>query len=413
MPETSFELIGAILLGVALGAAIGWMAARQRSIVTISEATARAEAVSTANEEARSNAKEEYSSLASLALQESLNKNSEHFLNLVGERLKSEQKSSEMDLKARKKEIEAMIEPMREQMQQLSKSNQDIEKSRVGAYEGIKRQLKQLEEQAERLGTRTNALSTALTTSSQARGNWGEVKLRRLFEMAGMTEHVDFFEQETVADGGRPDFIVRLPGQGALPVDSKATGEHYLRAVELEPGPEQNALLESHSKALKGRIKELSSKAYQDSIEGEFDHVIMFVPSEAMAAAAFSVDPGLMDYAMTKAVLVTTPVTMLGLLRTVALYWQQHSLAEDAKEIYDVSKEMYRRVATFFDHVQKVGGHLEKAGKSYNDAMNSYSTRILPQGRRLEEMKVSETLPKTLPETKMVETVPLHNDSEE
>jgi DNA recombination protein RmuC len=181
----------------------------------------------------------------------------------------------------------------------------------------------------------------------------------------------------------------------------------------LESGTEQDALLESHSKALKGRIKDLSSKAYQDAIEGEFDHVIMFVPSEAMAAAAFSVDPGLMDYAMTKSVLVTTPVTMLGLLRTVALYWQQHSLAKDAKEIYDVSKEMYRRVATFFEHIQKVGGHLEKAGKSYNDAINSYGTRILPQGRRLEEMKVAETLPKTLPEPKMVETIPLHNDSEE
>ena len=213
MPETSIELIGAILLGVALGAAIGWMAARQRSIVTISEATARAEAVSEANVEARSNAKEEYSSLASLALQESLNKNSEHFLNLVGERLKSEQKSSEMDLKARKKEIEGMIEPMREQMQELSKSNQDIEKSRVGAYEGIKRQLKQLEEQSERLGTRTNALSTALTTSSQARGNWGEVKLRRLFEMAGMTEHVDFFEQETVTGGAGRILLFDCPAK--------------------------------------------------------------------------------------------------------------------------------------------------------------------------------------------------------
>jgi len=273
----------------------------------------------------------------------------------------------------------------------------------VGAYEGIKRQLKMLGEQTESLSSRTTALSTALTTSSQARGNWGEVKLRRLFEMAGMSEHIDFTEQVTLEDGRRPDFVVQLPDKGVLPIDSKASGAHYLEAAELEAGPEQQALLNKHAKAMRQTITDLSKKGYQETIEGEFDHVIMFVPSEAMAAAAFSVDPDLMDYALSRSVLIATPVTMLGLLRTVALYWQQHTLAEGAREIYDGSRELYKRVNTTMEHFIKVGGHITSAAKAYNSTMSSYEKRVVPQGRRLEELKVTETLQKTLPEPKEIE----------
>jgi len=191
-----------------------------------------------------------------------------------------------------------------------------------------------------------------------------------------------------------------------IPIDSKAIGEKYLEAVELDAGPEQDALLVKHAKAMRGRIADLSSKGYQESIEGDFDHVVMFVPSEAMAAAAFTVDPDLMEYAMSKSVLVTTPVTMLGLLRTVALYWQQHALAEGAREIYDVSREFYKRVMTMVEHFNKVGGHLSKAAKAYNDTVSSYEGRVLPQGRRLDELKVSETLPLALPEGKDIEHIP-------
>ena len=129
----------------------------------------------------------------------------------------------------------------------------------------------------------------------------------------------------------------------------------------------------------------------------------MFVPSEAMAAAAFSVDPDLMDYALSRSVLIATPVTMLGLLRTVALYWQQHTLAEGAREIYDGSRELYKRVNTTMEHFIKVGSHLSSAAKAYNSTMSSYESRVVPQGRRLEELKVTETLQKTLPEPKEIE----------
>ena len=170
----------------------------------------------------------------------------------------------------------------------------------------------------------------------------GEVKLRRLFEMAGLSEHVDFFEQVTLENGSRPDFVVRLPQDAVLPIDSKASGSHFLQAVELEPGADQEALLVKHARAMKQRISELSAKAYQDSIEGNLTMSSCSSQVRPWLLLRFSSDPELMEYAMSKSVLVATPVTMLGLLRTVALYWQQHALAEGAKEIYDVSRELYK-----------------------------------------------------------------------
>jgi len=132
-------------------------------------------------------------------------------------------------------------------------------------------------------------------------------------------------------------------------------------------------------------------------VDGDFDHVVMFIPSEAMAAAAFAEDPDLMEHALAKRVLVATPVTLLGLLRTVALYWQQHDLAEGARDIYDVSRELYKRMTTMMDHFNDVGQHLGGAVRAFNATKASYTTRVLPQARRLDELKLSETLQTVLP----------------
>lgn len=393
---------GLLIIGAALGTVIGWVLGQQRAsgdLIRAEERIRASEEAVTTNEQ---RVRAEVENIARKIGED----NSAWFLEFAQQKLEANQKDAEHALQARKTEVENLVKPLQEQMERLVKMNHDIEEKRSGAYEGIKRHLKDLGEQTQSLSSRTIALSTALTTSAQARGNWGEVKLRRLFEMAGLSEHVDFFEQVTLENGSRPDFVVRLPQDGVIPIDSKASGSHFLQAAELEPGPEQQALLAKHAQAVKQRIKELSAKAYQDSIEGEFDHVIMFIPSEAMAAAAFSIDPDLMEYAMSKFVLVATPVTMLGLLRTVALYWQQHSLAEGSKEIYDVSREMYKRTTTMMDHFSRLGGHLSNAAKAYNETMRSYETRVMPQGRRLDELKVPETLQQSLPEPKEIQHTP-------
>ncbi len=368
------DVTGVILmvLGAVLGAVIGWLLATQKMSVRVTKAEAKMEA----REDA-------------LAQSEEL--------------IRAQNKTMATDTA---KEInDQLIKPFEKKMDDLTRMQNELEKNREGAYQGVVRHLKLLEEKTQDLGTRATALTSALTSSSQARGNWGEVTLRNLFEKAGLTEHVDYSEQETI-DSGRPDFVVRLPGGAALPIDSKATGKHFLEAAEIDPGPEQDRLLNEHAKALKLRIRDLSSKAYQDDIEGEFDHVVLFIPSEALASAAFSVDPDLMDYALTRRVLIATPVTMFGLLRTVALYWQQHSLAEGAQEIYDVTQEMYKRTVTMVSHTMKVGSHLDKAGKAFNDAMRSYESRVLPQGRKLDDLKVSETLKDKLPDSDEVKNLP-------
>ena len=396
---TALMEYGLLMVGLAIGGTVGWLVAKQ----SLAGQLIRAEERLRANEaSAASNEQRIRAEVENIALKIG-EENSARFIELAHAKLENQQQEATHELDLRKLEVANLVKPLQDEMAKLTAMNAEMEKERAGAYEGIKRHLKELGEKTESLSTRTTALSTALTTSSQARGNWGEVKLRRLFEMAGMSENIDFDEQTTLSDGKRPDFVVRLPDSGVIPIDSKATGAHFLQAAELDPGDEQTALLKKHAKAMRGRIAELSQKGYQETIEGEFDHVVMFVPSEAMAAAAFSMDPDLMDYAMSKTVLIATPVTMLGLLRTVALYWQQHALAEGANEIYEVSRELYKRVNTTVDHFVKVGGHLSKAAKAYDATMNSYERRVLPQGRRLEELKVSETLQGTLPEPKEID----------
>ncbi len=393
---------GLLLAGLALGCVLGWVLGRQASGTALIRAEERIRASETTSEVNEQRLRAEVEALSKRLSAE----NTEHFFKMAEERWIRNQEQANHELETRKLAVEHLLKPLQEELVRLQTQNTEMEKERVGAYEGLRRHIKELGEKTESLSSRTTALSTALTTSGQARGNWGEVKLRRLFEMAGLSEHVNFMEQVTLDNGLRPDFVVVLPEEGVIPIDSKAVGEKYLEAVETEAGPVQDDLLLKHAKSMRTRITELSSKAYQESIEGNFDHVVMFVPSEAMAAAAFNVDPDLMEYAMSKAVLVTTPVTMLGLLRTVALYWQQHALAEGAREIYDVSREFYKRVTTMVEHFSKVGGPLEKATAAYNDTLRSYRSRVLPQGRRLDDLKVSDTLQQALPEPSEIHQTP-------
>ncbi|MBJ24284.1 MAG: hypothetical protein CMB64_06395 [Euryarchaeota archaeon] len=341
--------------------------------------------------------KEDFRLLASDVLRGLQQENNEAFLTLANERLGQKQSEVNKDMESKKEAIDDMLKPLSKNLEKITQMNQEIEKARVGAYEGIKQHLSSLEQNTMMLGQRADQLSTALTSSSNVRGNWGEIALKRLLEMAGLTEHADFFEQESVG-GGRPDVIVRLPNEGAIPIDAKASAKHYLEALEIEPGQAQDDLLSKHAEALKEIVKRLGSKAYQDKLEGDIDYVVMFVPSEALISAAFNIDPTLHEFALEKSVLIASPVSLLALLRNAALYWQQQTLADGAKEIYDVSREMYSRTVTFFEHVEKIGEGLANAEKYYDKAKTSYQSRILPQGKKLEKLQVSETLRKKLPE---------------
>ncbi len=329
-------------------------------------------------------------------------KNSEDFLKLAEERLGRVQTAADKDHEARRKELDDLMRPMSESLANLDQATKDLEKERSDAYSGMLRHLKLLEQQTDRLGSEARNLSTSLRKSSSVRGDWGEVALRNLLEMAGMTKHTDFLEQKGVEGGGRPDFVVRLPGDGAIPIDAKTSGKHYLEALEEENLTQRQAKLAEHAKAMRSRVNELTRKEYLSKVEGRAEFVVMFVPSEALISVAFEMDPDLHEDAMDRGVIISSPASMIALLRTAALYWQQVRFAEDAKEVVDVAREFYMRMATWSEHFSEVGKRLDKATEFYNKAVGSWERSVMPQGRRLEELEVSTNLPKTLVEQNLV-----------
>ena len=387
-----------ILLGLMIGGGIGWMLAKERiggEVIRSEERVRAKEEAVAANEE---KVKAEIENLVT----DMGRKNSEDFLKLAEERLGRVQTAADKDHEARRKELDDLMRPMSESLANLDQATKDLEKERSDAYSGMLRHLKLLEQQTDRLGSEARNLSTSLRKSSSVRGDWGEVALRNLLEMAGMTKHTDFLEQKGVEGGGRPDFVVRLPGDGAIPIDAKTSGKHYLEALEEENLTQRQAKLAEHAKAMRSRVNELTRKEYLSKVEGRAEFGVMFVPSEALISVAFEMDPDLHEDAMDRGVIISSPASMIALLRTAALYWQQVRFAEDAKEVVDVAREFYMRMATWSEHFSEVGKRLDKATEFYNKAVGSWERSVMPQGRRLEELEVSTNLPKTLVEQNLV-----------
>ncbi|MEE3269672.1 MAG: DNA recombination protein RmuC [Candidatus Thermoplasmatota archaeon] len=385
------------ILGLVIGGVFGWMLAKSivgKELIRSEERVRAKEEAVVANED---RVRAEISNLAT----EIGRQNSEDFLKLAEERLGRTETAAQKDHEARRKELDELIRPMTKSLENLDQATHDLEKERIDAYSGIKRQIKTLGERADKLGTEASNLSTALRKSSSVRGDWGEVALRNLLEMAGMTKHTDFLEQKG-AGGLIPDMVVRLPGNGAIPIDAKTSGKHYLEALELEEGDARQAKLVEHSKAMRERVKDLSKKEYLSKISGRAEFVVMFVPSEALISVAFEIDPALHADAMDRGVVITSPASMIALLRTAALYWQQVRFAEEAKDVVEVAREFYKRMAIWSEHFAEVGKRLDKATEFYNKSVGSWESNVLPQGRLLEGLEIATNLPKTLAEPKEV-----------
>jgi len=381
------------ILFAILGLIIGWLAASQKAKSEVIRAEERLAAI----EEGREAMTAQMENVATQVSRQ----NSEEFLKLAEERLGKVNIEAEKDHEARRKEIESLLGPMSKSLEGLEKFSKDLEKERIDAYAGIKRQIQTLGDRADKLGTEASNLSTALRKSSNVRGDWGEVALRNLLEMAGMTKHTDFLEQKG-AGGLIPDIVVRLPGNGAIPIDAKTSGKHYLEALELDEGDARQAKLVQHAKSMRERVTDLTRKEYLSKVNGRADFVVMFVPSEALISVAFEIDPSLHADAMDRGVVITSPASLIALLRTAALYWQQVRFAEEAKDVVEVAREFYKRIAVWSEHFAEVGKRLEKAGEFYNKAVGSWESNVLPQGRKLEDMDIATNLPKTIADSKQV-----------
>ncbi|MGC9361064.1 MAG: DNA recombination protein RmuC [Anaerolineae bacterium] len=295
--------------------------------------------------------------------------------------------STETFLERSASELGHLVKPLGEGLDKLDRNIRELEEKRAGAYEGLETHLKALDEAQGKLQASATTLNQALR-SSGIRGRWGEFQLRRIVELAGMTDHVDFDEQPTV-DGGRPDMLVYFPNGGALPIDAKAPMDAYLDATAAEDASDRRAKLKAHAKALRGRVQDLSRKAYWAQFDPAPPYVVMFVPNEACLSAAFAADDALLDYAIDQQILITSPVTLLALLKAVGYGWQQVAMNENARHIAQEGKELYARLSTFAEHLASVGDGLRTAQDAYNSAVGSFDRRLVPSVERFRELGIS------------------------
>ncbi|MBW1997090.1 MAG: DNA recombination protein RmuC [Deltaproteobacteria bacterium] len=318
---------------------------------------------------------------------QALNATTTQFLHQAKEQVESLVAQFRGDWKAQRVEIEKLVEPLRENLNSIDGHVRELEQKREGAYQSLQEQLRQLAISHSELQKTAVSLTQALK-SPTVKGQWGEMQLRRVVEMAGMTRHVAYAEQVTT-DSGRPDMIIHLPNEGILPVDAKVPLESYLEAMEDKDEGVQKLKLDRHAKAMQDRVQELGQKKYWEQFEKAPDFVVMFVPNEACLGAAFERNPSLLEYAIERRVLITTPVTLLALLKAVAYGWQQQQITENARKIAEQGKLFYRRLETFVSHLAELRKDLNRTVEDYNRAIGSLERRLLPVAKKFEEMGVA------------------------
>lgn len=285
------------------------------------------------------------------------------------------------------------VGPVRESLDRFDTRLRDLESSRIEWHAQLREQVESVRVTGEALRRETASLSTALRRP-EVRGRWGELHLRRTAELAGMLERCDFDLQVTSADGRlRPDMVVRLVGGRSVVVDSKVPLDAFLDATATDDADEHTAHLTRHARQLRLHVDQLAAKAYWRQFDAAPEFVVLFVPGEAFLSAALEADSSLLEHAAARKVVLASPTTLIALLRTVALAWTEESLAENAREIHRVARELYERLGTVAGHVDKLGASLDRAVHSYNDAVASVESRLLVSARRLHDLKVDETPP--------------------
>jgi DNA recombination protein RmuC len=334
--------------------------------------------------EAEAKLSEAFSGLANKALEA----NAESFLRQARQSFETLQAAAKGDLDQRRRAIETLVEPMREQLEKYENGVRQMEKAREQAYGTLSEQVRALVSTQSHLQLETGNLVKALR-APQVRGRWGEMTLKRAVEFAGLVDHVDFVEQETAAGEDatqRPDLVVRLPGGKQVVVDAKAPLASYLEAVEARDEDERLRHLADHARQVREHVRKLAAKSYWSQFPDAPDFVVLFLPGESFFSAALEQDPSLIDDAFQESVVLATPTTLVALLKSIAYGWRQEKLAENAREIATVARELHVRVRVFSEHFAGVGRGLGQALRSYNAAAGSLVGRVFPQGRRLEEL---------------------------
>jgi DNA recombination protein RmuC len=324
-----------------------------------------------------------FKALSAEALQSSMAQLSE----LARAQLRGVQAEAKGDLDQRRQAVEQLVAPLKEQLGRVDARLLALDQERRESRGRLEVQLKSLAETGERLRTETGALVTALRKPN-ARGQWGQMQLRNVVELAGMVRYCDFAEQSALAGDGvqlRPDLVVNLPGGKHVVVDAKAPLQGVLDAYEARDDDERQRHLRDHARLLRRHVKALADKAYWAGLDSAPDLVVMFLPGEHLYGAALEADPALIEDAMARRVLIATPTTLLAMLRAVAYGWQQERVAESAQAISELGRELHGRLVKLSSLFATLGSRLNSTVRAYNEAVGSYEARVLPAARRFED----------------------------
>ena len=331
--------------------------------------------------------KDSFNALAANALQN----NNAQFLRLARENLEQFHIKAEGELEKREKAVENLVKPIREALDKTESQVRKMENERQQAHGALTKHLETMAESHRLLQSETRNLVQALRRP-EVRGQWGELTLKRLAELAGMVEHCDFVEQQSMQTGQgtqRPDMVIRMPDRREIVVDAKTPLDAYLSAVESPDDTTRTEHLTRHARNVRARVRELSSKAYWENLRYSPEFVVLFIPGDQFLSAALETDHSLIEDALTQNVILATPTSLVALLRAVAYGWRQEVLAENADIIREIGQEMFTRLTTFAEHLAKLGRSLDSSVASYNKAVASYDSRVLPGARKFTELGIS------------------------
>ncbi len=281
--------------------------------------------------------------------------------------------------------VGGIVTPVSNELKELRAKVEELEEKRASAYSGLNEKVENLQKQNSELKNATDLLNSTLKNNAQ-RGKWGEEQLRRIAELAGMVEHIDFEEQEVNVEGSRPDMVIHLTGGRSVPVDSKAPMNSYLAYLDDTDEGARAKHLSEHVKALRSHIDTLYRKAYWKSEDRSVEMVAMVVPYESGLSAAFATDREIFGYAMEKNVLLLSPMTFYAFLKSVSIGWQENAMSQNAKEIAKQSRELIRRFEVFYGHFDKIDSALSSARNAFDKAVSSYNSRLLPAFNRFETL---------------------------